>query len=87
MSNYGELDPMPEHRIKDTFKGKREQVANVNMPNVAYPSQHIDIVIPHGSRDQIPFIIVSGTVKITFNLDIDSADKMPSIIVNNEGGH
>ena len=41
------------------------------MPNIAYPNQHIDIEIPHGSRDHV---IVPDTVKITFNLDIESTD-------------
>ena len=51
------------------------------MPNIAYPSQHIDIEIPHGSRDQV---IVPDTVKITFNIDIESTDKTRSV-VNNVG--
>ena len=51
------------------------------MPNIAYPNQHIDIEIPHGSRDHV---IVPDTVKITFNLDVESIDKTRSI-VNNVG--
>ena len=51
------------------------------MPNIAYPNQHIDIEIPHGSRDHV---IVPDTVKITFNLDITSTDKARSV-VNNVG--
>ena len=81
MSVYRELDPMVEHRTQFAFKGKREHIAKVNMPNIAYPNQHIDIKILHGSRDHV---IVSGTVKITFNLDIESRDKT-RIIVNNVG--
>ena len=81
MSVYGELDPMVEHRTQFAFKGKREHIAKVNMPNIAYPNQHIDIEIPHGSRDHI---IVPDTVKITFNLDITSTDKARSF-VNNVG--
>ena len=46
MSVYGELDPMVEHRIQFAFKGKREYVAKVNMPNISCPNQHIDIEIP-----------------------------------------
>ena len=42
------------------------------MPNIAYPNQHIDIEIPHGSRDHV---IIPDTVKITFNLDTESTDK------------
>ena len=67
MSVYGELDPMIEHRTQFAFKGKREHIAKVNMPNIAYPNQHIDIEIPHGSRDHV---IIPDTVKITFNFDI-----------------
>ena len=81
MSAYGELDPMVEHRIQFAFKGKREHISKVNMPNIAYPSQHIDIEIPHGS---INHVIVPDTVKITFNFYIESTDKARNI-VNNVG--
>ena len=76
MSVYGELDPMVEHRTQFVFKGNREHIAKVNMPNMAYPNQHIDIEIPHGSRD---YLIVPDTVKIAFNLDTESTDKAHSI--------
>ena len=79
MSVYGELDPMIEHRTQFTFKDKREHIAKVNMPNIAYPNQHIDIEIPHGSRDHV---IIPDTIKITFNLDITSTDKARSIVNN-----
>ena len=72
MSVYGELDPMVEHRTQFTFKGKREDIAKVNMPNIAHPNQHIDTEIPYGSTDHV---IVPDTVKIRFNLDIESTDK------------
>ena len=81
MSVYGELDPLVEHRTRFSFKGKREHIAKVNMPNIAYPNQHIDIGIPRGSRDHV---IIPSTVKITFNLDIESADKA-CCVVNNVG--
>ena len=48
MSIYGELHPMPEHRTQFVFKGKREHIALVNMPNMTYQRQHIDIEIPNG---------------------------------------
>ena len=67
MSVYGELDPMVEHKTQFAFKDKREHIAKVNMPNIEYPGQHIDIEIPHCTRDHV---IVPDTVKITFNLDI-----------------
>ena len=81
MSVYGELDPIVEHRKQFAFKGKREHIAKVNIPNIAYPNQHTDIEIPHGSRDHV---IVPDTVKITFNLDIESTDK-GLCVVNNVG--
>ena len=81
MSIYGELDPMPEHRTQFAFKDKRVHIAKVNMPNMAYPNQHINIETPYGSRDHA---IVPDIVKITFNLGIESADKTRSI-VNNVG--
>ena len=51
MSVYGELDPMVELRTQFAFKGKREHISKNNIPNIAYPGQHIDIGIPHGSSD------------------------------------
>ena len=79
MNVYGELDPMVEHRTQFAFKGKREHTAKVNRPNIAYPNQHIDIKIPHGSRDHV---IVPDTVKITFNLDNTSTDKARRVLSN-----
>ena len=81
MSVYGELDPMVEHRTQFTFKGKREHIAKVKMPNIVYPNQHIDIEILNGSRDHV---IIPDTVKTTFNLGIKSTSKTRSI-VNNVG--
>ena len=79
MSIYGELDPMVEHRTQFVFKGKREHIAKVNMPNIACPSRHIDTEILSGSRDQV---IIPDTMKITFNLDIASTDKARSVVSN-----
>ena len=76
MSVYREVNPMVEHRPQFAFKGKREHISKVNIPNIAYPSQHIEIDIPH--------VIIPNAVKITFNLDIESTDKARSV-VNNVG--
>ena len=81
MNVYRELDPMIEHRTHFAFKSKRKHIAKANMPNVAYPRQHIDIEILHGSRDHV---ITPDTVKIMFNLDITPTDKTRSV-VNNVG--
>ena len=53
MSVYGELDSMAEHITQFAFKDKREHVAKVNMPNIAYAKQYINTEIPHGSRDHV----------------------------------
>ena len=79
MSVYRELDSMVEHRTQFAFKEKREHIAKVNMPNIADPSQHTDIEIPHGSRDHV---IIPDTVKIMFNLDITSTGKTRSVVNN-----
>ena len=79
MSVFKELNPIQEHKTQFAFS-KREHRARVNIPNMAYWNQHIDIKIPHGSRNHVN---VPDTVKITFNLDIESKDKTQSI-VNNE---
>ena len=75
MSVYGELN----HRAQFAFKGKREHIAKVNMPNIAYPNQHNDNEIPHGLKDHV---IIPDTVKITFNLDITSTDKARTAMNN-----
>ena len=72
---------MIEHRTQFAIKGKREHIAKVNIPNIAYPNQNVDIEIPHGFIDHV---IVQDTVKITLNLDITSTDKARSV-VNNVG--
>ena len=59
---------MVEHRTQFSFKGKREHIAKTNKLNIAYPNQHSDIEIPHGSRDHV---IAPDIAKITFNLHIN----------------
>ena len=54
-------------------------MAGTNTPNIAYPSEHIDIEVPHGLRDHV---IVPDTIKITFNLEIESTDKTRSVVNN-----
>ena len=46
---------------------------------MAYPHHHIDIEIPHGSRDHVT---VPETVKLTFNRDFESTGKTHSIVNN-----
>ena len=65
MNIYRELDPIAESRTQFAFKSKREHIAKVNIPNLTYTNQHIDIEIPIGSRDHV---IVSDTVKITLKV-------------------
>ena len=66
-----------KHRTQFAFK--REHIATVNTPNIAYLGQHFKIIIPQGSADHV---IVPDTVKITFDLDITSTDKTRSIVSN-----
>ena len=65
MNIYRELDPIAESRTQFAFKSKREHIAKVNIPNLTYTNQHIDIEISIGSRDHV---IVSDTVKITLKV-------------------
>ena len=82
MSIYGkELDPMIEHRTQFAFKGKRDHIATVNKPNIAYPGQNFNILIPQGSAGHV---IVPDTLKITFDLELTSTDKARSV-ANNSG--
>ena len=79
MSVYGELDPMVEHRTQIAFKRKREHIVSINIRNMAYPGQHVDIKIPQGSGN---CMIVPDTLKITFNLEFTSTDKARSVLNN-----
>ena len=68
-------------RSYDTICLQRQERTYSQGQHAQYPNQHIDIEIPHGSRD---YVIVLDTVKITFNLGIESIDKALSV-VNNVG--
>ena len=46
------------------------------MKDIAYPNQQTDVEIPHGSKDHV---ILPDTVKITFDLDIESTEKARSL--------
>ena len=81
MSIYRELNPIAEHSIPEDLDGTREHMVKSSAPNMAHPSQHINIEIPKGSRD---YVIVPDTLKLTFNLEIESTDKT-CCIVNNVG--
>ena len=74
---------MLERRTQFTFKSKREHIAKVNIPNLPYSNKQINIYIPHGSSDHCgQAVIVLDTVKIMFNLENESADKVHSIADN-----
>lgn len=79
MTVYAELDPMSENRTLFPFKGEREHITKVNIPNLSYPNQHSDTEIPYGSRNHI---VETDTVTVTFNLDIESIHKARSIVKN-----
>ena len=67
MSVYRELDLMVEYRGQFAFKGKTEDIAKVKMPNIAYPNQHIDIEIPHGSRNKLHQILSKLRLTLTLS--------------------
>ena len=79
MSIYGLLDPMLEYRTQLDFKRKGEHRPKVKIPNRANLSQQINTEIPYASRDHV---IVPDTVKITFNIDIESTGKTRSVVKN-----
>ena len=82
MNIYGkELDPMIEKITQFAFKSKREHIATINTPNIAYPGQHFKIKILKGSIDHV---LVPNTLKITFDLEIKLTDKAGNV-VNNVG--
>ena len=72
-------NPSQEHRTQIPFKGKREHISKVYIPNIAYSSQHIDMEIPHGSGDHV---IEPDTVKTSFKLNIESKGKTYSFVEN-----
>ena len=81
MSTYGELGPIAVKLATFAFKVKRQRIIKVNMPNMASPGQHINIEIPHDSRDHA---IVPVIVKIMFYFNIESIDEARRV-VNNVG--
>ena len=44
---------MPEHKIQYAFKGKIENITKVNIPNMEYQNEHIDVQILYGSSDHV----------------------------------
>lgn len=60
---------MPEDRRQFDFKNKRIYIAKVNIPNMTYPNQNINVETPHGWRDDA---IERDTVNVTFNHNIES---------------
>ena len=72
---------MIKHRTQFAFKGKREHIATVNTPNIAYPGQNFKIITPQGSAYHV---IVPDTLKITFDFELTSTDRTRSV-ANNVG--
>ena len=82
MSTYGELEISPENRIQWAFKCKREHIVKMNIPNTALPSQGISLEIPSGSKEHV---IIPNSLKVTFNLTVESTKDKTRSIVNNVG--
>ena len=80
-STYGELDMKGERRIQWAFKGKRAHMVMTNTPATGHPNTTISIEIPRGAPEHV---IVPGSLRVTFDLNLTSAKKGRSI-VNNVG--
>ena len=70
---------MIEYRTQFVFNGKREHIATANTPNIAYPGQNFNIIIPQGSTD---YVIVPDILKIAFDLQLTSTDKARTVVKN-----
>ena len=66
MSVYGEY-PAKEHRTQFASKGKGEHIAKVNIPYIAYRSQHVGIEIPQSSKDHV---VIPNTIKLRLILTL-----------------
>lgn len=69
---------MPEYRTNLLLK-KREKISKINIVNITYLNQHIDIEITHGSKNHV---IVRGIANITFNIEVQSTNIVCSIVKN-----
>ena len=49
MSIYGEPDLIPEKITQFVFKGR--SIAKVDISDMIFPNEHIDMEIRHGSRE------------------------------------
>ena len=58
------------------FKDRWKYAVKINILNITYPNQKIDIERSYWSRNHF---IVPHTLNFTFNLDIESTDKTRSI--------
>ena len=66
MSVYGEY-PAKEHRTQFASKGKGEHIAKVNIPYIAYRSQHVGIERSQGSKDHV---VIPNTIKLRLILTL-----------------
>ena len=79
---YSEHTIEMENRMELAYKGKREHVVTVNIPNQGYPGQTIKVSIPRGSSDTT---IVPEIHFLTFNIDLESSkEKARSVVPNVE---
>ena len=78
MSIYGELNPEPEQRTQFAFKGKREHIVKVNIPNTGYPNQHIDVESKDKTRSVVNNVgraLVNKKVLILGSKEIDTVNQ------------
>ena len=56
------------HNLPSKTREKVFKISKLNIPNIAFPDQHIDIGIPHGLSDHV---IVLDIVKLRLTLTLN----------------
>jgi hypothetical protein len=79
-SQFGhKLDPYRRLRTPLGVKGVRQSVVNTHNPSTIAPNQQLLIRFPNlGAQD----VIVPGTVRLAFNLSLDSTDANRTLVQN-----
>ena len=71
-----------ENCIECSYKGKREHIVTLNVPNQGYPGQVIMVEIHQGSLDST---VVQDSQVLTFDLDLESSKNKTRSLTTNMG--
>ena len=81
MSAYGKkLNPNRMLRVPKSIKGERKEVVITHNPNVVLPNQELIVKFPSLGIDDI---IVPGSARLAFNLELDGGSDDNRTIYNN----